>query len=321
MTVYRRVNQAPRQDTQECRNWQGDAALSDAAWPHARPFPDRGGAGIRDWCVRVPLHQRQPPSAAAGDVLWRNGKVSRTALLPYASHALPRLHAAREGLSDGADQRHVCVGTVTRGLRHRGVRTDSDISAVPDVRTRPLRAPVDETLFILSEWSGDRGNINLFAVDQINIPLIPGRAQFPLPPETVEILDVYLRYFTPNGPVFTIGNTLTPLGPAGNPLVSQPFGDPLLIGPSSGVLSCTAGSQLMTMNWPSHGLYAGQPFFWGCTTSIGGIILPAFGIVNTVLDGDTFQFLLADCGFGVSRPSTRERPSLLDVRLARPMLT
>ena len=143
--------------------------------------------------------------------------------------------------------------------------------------------------FILSEWSGDRG-INLFAVDQINIPLIPGRAQFPLPPETVEILDVYLRYFTPNGPVFTIGNTLTPLGPAGNPLVSQPFGDPLLIGPSSSVLSCTAGSQLMTMNWPSHGLYAGQPFFWGCTTSIGGIILPAFGIVNTVLDGDTFQF-------------------------------
>jgi hypothetical protein len=144
---------------------------------------------------------------------------------------------------------------------------------------------------LLSDWSGNHG-VNLFAVDQIAIPLVPGKAQYDLPIITMQLLDVYLRQYVPNtGAAINLGHTLTPVGPPGNPLVAQPEGDPLIIQPASNTLSSVAGSADITLRWPSHGLSPGEPIFWGCPVTVGGLTLSSFSIVDTVIDIDHVQFL------------------------------
>lgn len=147
------------------------------------------------------------------------------------------------------------------------------------------------TNLILSTWSANMG-VNLFAVDQIVVPLQPNTALYVLPSDTVDILDAYLRSFTPNtSATRNIGNALHVIGPLGNPLVSETFGDPLIAQPPSGTLSSTAGSQVITLYWPGHGLIAGSPIFWGCPISIGGVAVSGFSVVFAVIDANTLQFL------------------------------
>lgn len=143
---------------------------------------------------------------------------------------------------------------------------------------------------ILSTWGGNLG-VNLAQVDLVPLGLVPGVATYVLPNNTIDLLDVYIRTVTPNTTTVNIGGALTPLGPPGNPLVTQPYGDPLLISPGSGTLSCTAGNQYVTMNWPAHGLNMGDPIFWGCPVSIGGLTVSQLSFVSSVIDSNTLQFI------------------------------
>ncbi len=137
---------------------------------------------------------------------------------------------------------------------------------------------------------------NLWAIgdEQLNISLQPGQSTYPLPIETVDILDSYIRSYTPAAAstAVNIGNALTAVGPPNDPLIATPYGDPMLIQPPSGTLSCVAGNQVATLEWPSHGQQAGNPMFWGCPISIGGLAIYNFSIVQQVIDGNTLQFLL-----------------------------
>ena len=143
---------------------------------------------------------------------------------------------------------------------------------------------------ILSDWAANRG-VNLSAVDLVPIALVPGVATYVLPDSTIDLLDVYIRSVTPNATTTNIGTALTPLGPPGNPLVTQPYGDPLLLSPGSGTLLCTAGNQYITLKWPAHGLNQGDPIFWGCPVSIGAVTISQLSFVSSVIDSNTVQFI------------------------------
>lgn len=143
---------------------------------------------------------------------------------------------------------------------------------------------------LLSDWAANRG-VNLAQVDKITIPLTVDQATFVLPSNTIDLLDVYLRTYTANtDDAENIGSTLTAIGPPGNPIVAQ-NGEPLVIAPGAQVLSCTAGSAVITLAWPNHGLSEGDPIFWGCPISIGLLAISGFSIVETVVDANTLEFV------------------------------
>jgi hypothetical protein len=140
---------------------------------------------------------------------------------------------------------------------------------------------------ILGDYSNRGPNLWKIGDADVALALLPGVAEYQLPIDTSDLLDCYLRTFTPATTSSNIGNALTPLTDfMGNPLVSQPYGDVLIAQPSSQTLSSTAGSQLINFNWPSHNLEAGYPIFWGCPISIGGLVLPTFSIVSSVKDSN-----------------------------------
>lgn len=143
---------------------------------------------------------------------------------------------------------------------------------------------------VLEDLSGNRG-INLAQVDLLQIPLTPGQIVFPLPANTVDLLDCFIRTFTPNTTALNIGNVLMPIGPPGNPLVSLPYGDPMIVQPPSTVFSSIAGSATISMYWPNHGQVTGNPLFWGCPISIGGLAISGFSMVSAVIDANNLQFL------------------------------
>lgn len=145
------------------------------------------------------------------------------------------------------------------------------------------------------DMSGNRGP-NLFLIDQLAIPMVPGQPQFVLPANTIDLLDCYLRTYTPqqsNGVnvAQNLGTVITAAGPPSNPSVTQPYGDVTLTGPASGTLSCTAGNQIFTMNYPAHGLVAGDPIFLNVPIVAGGMTIYDFIIVYNVVDSDTIQFV------------------------------
>lgn len=143
---------------------------------------------------------------------------------------------------------------------------------------------------LLSDWAANRG-VNLAQVDKITIALTPGEETFLLPSNTIDLLDVYLRTFTANtDAAVDIGSTLTAIGPPGDPLVTQ-NGEPTVLAPGAQVLSCTAGSQVITLTWTGHGLSAGDPIFWGCPISIGLLTISGLSVVSDVIDANTLQFL------------------------------
>lgn len=147
-------------------------------------------------------------------------------------------------------------------------------------------------LMLQGKWANLGPNLAQVGDEQLCIALEPGQSTYPCPPETISILDSYLRTYTPSTTYRTIGNALTAVGPAGSPLVSLPYGDPLLIAPASGTFSTTAGNQYCTMKYPAHGLQPGDPLFWGCPISVGGMTLYNFSIVDNVIDSNTLQYLL-----------------------------
>lgn len=155
-----------------------------------------------------------------------------------------------------------------------------------------MEARRSANIMLQGRWA-NRG-LNLWATgdEQLCIPLLPGGQNYICPPETITIADAYLRTYTPSTTYAMLGNIIAPLGPANNPLVSLPYGDPLLISPGSGTFSTTAGSQYCTMNYPAHGLLPGMPLFWGCPVVVGGMTLYSFAIVDNVIDSNTLQFLL-----------------------------
>jgi hypothetical protein len=144
---------------------------------------------------------------------------------------------------------------------------------------------------ILSGWA-NRG-IDLFSVDTIAVPMVPGQLLYALPIETVNVLDAYIRTYTASTTKQALGSALTAVvDQNGAPIVSAPYGDPVVQQPGLGSLSCTAGSQLATLLWPAHGLSVGSPLIWGCPVTVGGLSLPPLSIVSNVADWQTLQFLL-----------------------------
>lgn len=143
---------------------------------------------------------------------------------------------------------------------------------------------------ILADWSANR-SVNLWAVDLLQIPLVTGITRYLLPPDTIQALDVYIRTYTSNTEITTLGAVLTPLVMgSGVPVVSA-LGDPTVLNPGSGALSATRGSQYMEMVWQSHGLFAGDPIILSGIVSIGGIALSGFLSVNRVIDTNTIEFI------------------------------
>jgi hypothetical protein len=162
-----------------------------------------------------------------------------------------------------------------------------------------------EANLILSDYS-NRG-VNLWLVGDADVAIAlgpntaglpapgittPGLEAFPLPIDTADLLDCYLRTFTPNATGINIGNALTPiLDFTGNPIVNAPYGDVRLAALTSGVLSTTAGSQYINVNWPSHGLSPLYPIFWGTPIWVGGVMLPLFSIVSSVIDSNNVTIM------------------------------
>lgn len=146
--------------------------------------------------------------------------------------------------------------------------------------------------FILQEWSGGRGGPPLWAVDQIAVPLLPGVASYPLPSDTINILDAYRRLYQPSTTTTDLGTALTAMTDwNGDPILGNPYGDVATQQPG-GILSATAGDLRASLVWPSHGLVVGSPIFWSSAVSIGGVSLGAFSVVSAVLDENEVQFLL-----------------------------
>lgn len=145
---------------------------------------------------------------------------------------------------------------------------------------------------ILTDWSGNRG-VNLAHVDQVSFGLVPGLTTYTLPDNTVDLLDCYLRTYTASSTTANLGSALTAVvGFDGQPVIGTPYGDVVVSQPGGGVISCTAGSAVITFNWPSHGLSVGSPIFFGCPISIGGVSFSNFQIVSNVIDGNNVQFTL-----------------------------
>ncbi len=143
--------------------------------------------------------------------------------------------------------------------------------------------------FILSDY-GNRG-INLWTVDQINLPLIPGQATYPIPVNTVDVLDTYLRNYSFDG-VVTLGHGLAPAHTATFDPVLQATGEPVVVGPSSGTFSTVAGSQVATMFSPNHGLSMGSAVMPQTPLMIGPMTLWGLIVVSSVIDESNFEFLL-----------------------------
>lgn len=144
----------------------------------------------------------------------------------------------------------------------------------------------------MADWP-NRG-INLFSVGDpdIFIPLV-GAAEYVLPGDTEDLLDCYRRVFTPGSTYTNVGNALSAfVTQDGHALVTQPYGDPLVIQPGSQTLSCVAGSLYATLRWPAHGQIAGNPLFWQCPITIGGLTVYSFSVVSVVLDSNNLQFML-----------------------------
>jgi hypothetical protein len=165
----------------------------------------------------------------------------------------------------------------------------------PSIETRHVISARRSMNYRLSSTFANRG-VNLWKVGDpdIMIPLIPGVQEYLLPADTVDLLDSYLRTYTPAGGTgANVGNVLTALvGQNGKPLVAQPYGDPLVIQPGN-VFSTVAGSSVATMYWPAHGQVAGNPLFWGCPIGLGGVsVTNGFSIVSNVIDSSHLQFML-----------------------------
>ncbi len=143
--------------------------------------------------------------------------------------------------------------------------------------------------FILTDY-GNRG-INLWTVDQIDFPLIPGQATYPIPLNTVDVLDTYLRNYSFNG-VVTLGHGLASAHTATFDPMLQATGEPVLVGPSSGTFSTVAGSQVASMYYPNHGLTVGAAVQPQTPLMIGPITLWSLIVVSEVIDQSNFQFLL-----------------------------
>lgn len=148
-------------------------------------------------------------------------------------------------------------------------------------------------ILMLADISGNR-NINQWTVgdEPMCIALQPGITGYTLPENVVDLLDCYLRTYTPSSSTVTVGANITPLLMNEKPAVTV-GGDPIVFGAGSGTLSCVAGSQLVTMRWPGHGLSPGAPIFWQMPVSVGTLLLQNMSIVETVPDFDTVTFLAA----------------------------
>lgn len=161
----------------------------------------------------------------------------------------------------------------------------------PSLETRHILSARRSLNLVQLQWL-NRG-VNLWATDQIAIPLISGQFLYSLPAETINLLDSFIRTYTPSSTTADIGTALTAVvDQLGAPVISTPYGDVVVAQPGLGVLSVTAGSQLVTMDWPAHGLAVGYPIFWGCPIVVGGISTSGFTLVSNVIDSDTLQFLL-----------------------------
>lgn len=160
----------------------------------------------------------------------------------------------------------------------------------PAIEPRHIISGRRSANLILSDFANRGPNLWAIGDELLGIPLVPGVADYVLPRNVVDILDAYLRVYTPDTTTYTIGTALTPMTANGVPMVTG-GGDPMVLGPGSGTLSSTAGSQTITMRWPGHGLRSGEPIFWLMPVSIGLLLIQGFSIVETVIDVNNLTFL------------------------------
>lgn len=121
----------------------------------------------------------------------------------------------------------------------------------------------------LQTWS-NRG-VNLWKVQLLTVPLVQGVATYTLPATTISMLDVYVRQFQ-------LSNTLIGGAPA---------------------FSTVLGSPIVAINFPNHGLTAGNFFNLETPVSVGGVLVNNFQQVTTVIDLNNFTITL-----GVNATST-----------------
>lgn len=169
----------------------------------------------------------------------------------------------------------------------------------PSLTTNHIISARRSANIVLQDYS-NRG-LNLWEINQLFIPLPPGVATYTLPENVVDLLDCYIRTYSPSGTQTTLGNVLTPMTFGGVPATTA-WGEPMTLGPGSGTLSAILGSSEITMHWPSHGLSVGSPVFLGLPASVGGIYLSGFYIADSIIDQDNFTFQAASSAI-VTSPS------------------
>lgn len=145
---------------------------------------------------------------------------------------------------------------------------------------------------ILQDYSNRGTNQWEIGDPDIMIPLQPGVAEYLIPRNTVNLLDCYLReYSMSSGAAIDLGNALIPvLDQNGDVIINQVYGDVAVQQPGSNTLSSVAGSTEFILRWVNHGLLPGDPIFWVCPVSVGGLVFQNFSIVDAVLSPDLVQF-------------------------------
>jgi hypothetical protein len=171
-------------------------------------------------------------------------------------------------------------------------RLDAQKYAAASLQAQHLQSARRSANFVLLDWSANRG-INLWAIgdEPLMIPMQPGVSTFTLPSNVIQQWDTYRRQLTV-GPMVTLNAPLMPALVNGVPILDA-ANQPQTTGPVSNVFTTTAGNIEIQVEWPGHGLVVGSPVFFSMPLGTGGITLPQFVIVDSIVDFDNFTFNFA----------------------------
>lgn len=113
-----------------------------------------------------------------------------------------------------------------------------------------------------AEWS-NREMPFLAKVTELKIPLIPGQARYQLPASVIAPLDGFIRTYQ-----------------AANPTNFAP------------VFTAAAGSMIMQVKWPQHGLAPDEMVYFATQQTCSGVVVQGTYLVLDIVDQDNFEITL-----------------------------
>ena len=166
--------------------------------------------------------------------------------------------------------------------------SDFVIEAYSRVQIRPtsmvamhwVDARMSANLMLVSDWA-NIGMPLLWKVQLIQIPLLPGVAQYSLPSNVVAPLDAYVRQYQTSNAV-----NFTPL-----------FGT-------------AAGSTTVIIGQDAHGLAANEMVYYPTPVAVGGIIIQGPHIVQQVFDANTYSITASVAAQTTAPAATWDSPNI-----------